>query len=307
MRESRGGKLLWIIGGTPMVDLGFPEGRGCAQIAAKLEFFNPGGSIKDRAAKNMIFSAEESGEISPGDTIVEPTSGNTGIGLALVAAVRGYGCRIFMPEGMSPERGTVMKALGAEVILTPESEGMSGAIDRALEESEKPGCWMPNQFKNPANPDAHRKDTGPEILRQTGRRIGAFVAGIGTGGTIMGVSDVLRRRIPEVRIYGVEPAESAVISGGEPGKHAIQGIGAGFVPPLLDIDILDGVIPISGEEAMENTRRLAAEFGLFAGISSGAAFAASRRIAREYPDISPVVTIFPDGGGRYLSSGVFGE
>jgi cysteine synthase A len=296
-----------LIGNTPVVRLNrLPQLEGVGgEVWAKLENLNPGGSVKDRICRAMIEAAEREGRLRPGGTIVEPTSGNTGIGLALVAAVKGYRLVLTMPDTMSEERRSLLLAYGATLVLTPDTKGMHAAIRRAEELlAENPGWYMPQQFTNPANPEVHRRTTGPEILAQL-PRLDAFVAGVGTGGTITGVGEVLRAARPDVRIYAVEPAESPVLSGGEPGFHHIQGIGAGFVPTILDTGIYDEVIAIAESEAVAFTRALARYEGLLVGISSGAACAAAIAVARRLGRGSIVLTMFPDTGERYLTTDLF--
>ncbi len=291
-----------LIGETPLVRLNrVSDGQG-AQIFAKVEFFNPGGSVKDRICLSMIEAAERDGQLHPGGTLVEPTSGNTGIGLALVAAVRGYKLVLVMPESMSMERASLLSSYGAQLVLTPAWEGMRGAIKEAeaiLEQN--PGYFMPNQFSNPANPEAHRRTTGPEILEALGGRIDAFVAGVGTGGTITGVGEILKAKNPKTMIVAVEPAASAVLSGGEPGPHKIQGIGAGFIPQVLNRNIIDRVITVTDDDAYKMAKQLARQEGLLVGISSGANALAAQQIARELGPGKTVVTILPDTGERYIS------
>ncbi|MEW6426091.1 MAG: cysteine synthase A [Bacillota bacterium] len=292
-----------LIGATPLLRLNkFGAGAG-AEIIAKVEFFNPGGSVKDRIADSMIRDAEEKNLINKESVIIEPTSGNTGIGLAMVCAARGYRLILTMPETMSVERQRLLKAYGAELILTPGAEGMSGAIKKAEELAASiPNSFLPQQFTNPANPRIHRFTTAEEIWRDTEGRLDFFVAGVGTGGTITGVGEVLKARRPSIRVVAVEPAASPVLSGGKPGPHKIQGIGAGFVPKVLNIAILDEVITVTDEQAMETARRLAKEEGLFAGISSGAAAWAALQIARRPGNNGKtVVVVLPDTGERYLS------
>jgi cysteine synthase len=275
------------------------------QVWAKLESHNPGGSVKDRICLAMIEAAEREGRLPPGGTIIEPTSGNTGIGLALVGAVKGYRLVLTMPDTMSEERRAILIGYGASLVLTPDTKGMHGAIRRAEELlAEHPDWYMPQQFSNPANPEAHRRTTAPEIVAQM-PQVDAFVAGVGTGGTITGVGEVLRAERPNVRIYAVEPAASPVLSGGEPGFHQIQGIGAGFVPETLNTTIYDEVIGVSDEEATMHTRALARYEGILVGISSGAACAAAIQVARRLGRGSTVVTIFPDAGERYLTTDLF--
>ena len=299
--------ILDLIGSTPVVKLRNVPGKNDAEVWAKLEAFNPGGSVKDRICLSMIEAAEREQKLKPGATIVEPTSGNTGIGLALVAAVKGYRLILTMPDTMSEERRSLLSAYGARLILTPDTKGMGGAIRKAEELLlEHPDYFMPQQFNNPANPEVHRRTTAMELLRQF-KRIDAFVAGVGTGGTITGVGEVLKDKMKDVRVYAVEPAASPVISGGEPGYHKIQGIGAGFIPAVLNTQIYDKVITITDEDAALYTRRLALEEGILAGISSGAACCAALKIARELGKGHVVVTIFPDKGEHYLSTDIFGE
>jgi cysteine synthase len=282
-------------------------GADDAEVWAKLESFNPGGSVKDRICLNMIETAERSGKLKPGATIVEPTSGNTGIGLALVAAVKGYRLILTMPETMSEERRSLLTAYGARLILTPDTKGMGGAIHKAEELVQQHGnYYMPQQFNNPANPEMHRKTTAIELLQQF-KRIDAFVAGVGTGGTITGVGEVLKEKMKDVRVCAVEPAASPVISGGEPGYHKIQGIGAGFIPGVLNRQVLDEVITVRDEDATACARRLAAEEGLLVGISSGAACHAALAVAKKLGKGHVVVTIFPDKGEHYLSTNLFGD
>lgn len=294
-----------LIGNTPVVRLNRIPGPDDAEVWGKLESMNPGGSVKDRICLGMIEAAEREGRLHPGDTIIEPTSGNTGIGLALVAAIKGYKLVLTMPDTMSEERRSLLTAYGAQLVLTPDTKGMHGAIRKAEELLlEHPDYFMPQQFSNPANPEAHRRTTGQEILRQF-EHLDAFVAGVGTGGTITGVGEVLRVQMPGVKIYAVEPDSSAVLSGGEPGFHKIQGIGAGFVPEILDPDIYDGVIRVPDNEAAVFTRRLAREEGLLVGISAGANAWAAMQVARELGKGKTVVTIFCDTGERYLTTEVF--
>ena len=275
---------------------------------AKLERTNPGGSIKDRIGLAMIEAAERDGALKPGGTVVEPTSGNTGVGLAMVAAVKGYRVVLVMPESMSVERRRLLTAYGAEVILTPGDEGMSGAVRRARElVAENPGYFTPQQFDNPANPEAHRHTTAQEILTQADGPIDAFVAGVGTGGTITGVGEVLRERYPGILVVAVEPVGSPVLSGGQPGTHKIQGIGADFVPSVLERDVIDEVMPVADDDAMEMARRLAREEGLLVGISSGAAVHAAVEIAARLGRDKTVVTILPDTGERYLSTELYSQ
>jgi len=281
--------------------------EGDAGVWAKLEGFNPGGSVKDRPALAMIEDAEKKGKLKKGMTIVEPTSGNTGIGLAMVAAVKGYRIILTMPESMSVERRMLLEAYGAELVLTPKEQGMKGALVRAEEIRESSSEYFkPDQFGNPANPAIHRKTTAKEILKQMGAgKIDAFVAGIGTGGTITGVGEVLRKKFKNIKIFAVEPASSPLLSGGQPGPHTIQGIGPNFVPAILNTKIYNEVIRVTNEDAAETTRRLAREEGLLVGISSGAACWAALQIAARLGKGKRVVTVFPDVGERYLTTGLF--
>lgn len=294
-----------LIGKTPLVRLQRIIKPGMANVYVKVEFFNPGGSVKDRIAWGMIKDAEERGILRPGGTIIEPTSGNTGIGLAMIAAARGYRLIVVMPDSLSVERRMLMAAYGAEFILTPGAEGMNGAIAEAKRLlNENPDYFMPQQFENPANPEAHRKTTALELLEQL-KDIDAFVAGIGTGGTITGVGEVLKARLPKIQIIGAEPASSPVISGGKPGPHKIQGIGAGFIPEVLNKSILDQVMQVSNEEAMETARRMAREEGLLVGISCGAAVSAALQVAATLGEGKNLVVLAPDTGERYLSTELF--
>jgi cysteine synthase A len=290
---------------TPLVRLACLPGPDCATIWGKMESTNPGGSVKDRIALAMIERAEQDGCIKPGDTMVEPTSGNTGIGLALVCAVKGYRLILTMPDTMSLERRRLLSAFGATLVLTPGAQGMRGAIARAEEIRAREKCFMPMQFSNPANPRIHEQTTGPEILTALEGQIDAFVAGVGTGGTITGVGHCLLRHNPQVHIAAVEPAASAILSGGAPGPHAIQGIGAGFVPEVLDTTVYREVITITDDLAMATSRRLAQEEGLFVGVSSGANVAAALQVAERLGPGRNVVTVLCDTGERYLSSGLF--
>jgi len=299
--------ILDLIGSTPVVRLRSIPGKNDAEVWAKMECFNPGGSVKDRICLNMVETAEHEGKLKPGATIVEPTSGNTGIGLALTAAVKGYRLILTMPDTMSEERRSLLAAYGARLILTPDTKGMGGAIHKAEELlQEHSDYFMPQQFNNPANPEIHRKTTAVELLKQF-KRIDAFVAGVGTGGTITGVGEVLKDRIKNVRVCAVEPAASPVISGGEPGYHKIQGIGAGFIPAVLNRQVLDEIITVSDEDAVIYARRLAAEEGLLVGISSGAACCAALKVAQNLGKGHVVVTIFADKGEHYLSTDLFSD
>ena len=299
-----------LIGGTPLVRLRALSERSGATIVGKLESLNPGGSVKDRIGLAMIDAAEQGGAIGPGrTTIVEPTSGNTGIALAMMAAARGYRLILTMPETFSVERRNLLRAYGAELVLTPGPEGMRGAIARAGElVAEIPDSFMPQQFENPANPAVHRATTAEEIWRDTDGAVDVFVAGVGTGGTLTGVGQVLKERKPEVKVYAVEPLESAVLSGGPPGPHRIQGIGAGFVPPVLDTGVYDEVVKVPGDKAFETARALAAGEGILVGISAGAnAFAAGELGARPENRGKLVVTVLCDTGERYLSTPLFAD
>ena len=299
-----------LIGATPLVYLRALSERSGATIVGKLESFNPGGSVKDRIGLSMIEAAERDGTIAPGrTTIVEPTSGNTGIALAMVAAARGYRLVITMPETFSVERRTLLRAYGAELVLTPGPEGMRGAIERAAAlVAETPDSFMPQQFENEANPAVHHDETGEEIWRDTEGGVDVFVAGIGTGGTITGVGRLLKERKPAVRVVAVEPIESAVLAGGQAGPHRIQGIGAGFVPDVLDTAVYDEVLPVTGEQAFETARALATDEGILVGISAGAnAFVAAEVGARPENAGKLVVTILCDTGERYLSTSLFAE
>jgi len=293
--------VLDLIGDTPMVRLRRVAPAARARILGKLESLNPAGSVKDRIALAMIEEAEREGRLRPGATIVEPTSGNTGVGLAMVAAVKGYRLILTMPEDMSPERRALLKRFGAEVVLTPAIEGMTGAVFAAEELLRAtPGAFMPQQFLNPANPEAHRRTTAREILKATGGEVHAFVAGVGTGGTITGVGQVLRREVPGVRIVAVEPAASPVLQGGRFRPHGIQGIGASFVPGVLDRALLDEIIGVRDDDARVMAGRLAREEGLLVGISAGANAAAAVQVAARLGAGRTVVTILPDTGERYL-------
>ncbi len=298
--------LLDFIGHTPMVRLGIKPAGG-ARILAKLEYFNPGGSIKDRTALSMIEDAESRGLIDTHTLLVEPTSGNTGIGLALICTVKNYRVLLTMPDTVSRERRTILEALGAEVVLTPGEKGMIGSIATAMElaKQRKPS-FMPMQFNNPANPLIHERTTGPEIWADTGGAVDIFVAGVGTGGTITGAGRFLKGKNPAIRIIAVEPALSPVLSGGRPGKHAIQGIGAGFIPDILDTSLLDEVITVTDDQALDTARRLMKEEGIIGGISSGAAVYAALRVA-ERPENADktVAVIIPDAGERYMSTSLF--
>lgn len=301
--------LIELIGRTPLLRLHRITKGLETEILVKLESFNPGGSIKDRIGYNMIQDAEEKGLLNKDSVIIEPTSGNTGIALAFVAAAKGYRLILTMPESFSVERRNLLKAYGAELVLTPGAEGMPGAIRRAEElAAELPNGFVPQQFVNPANPEIHRLTTAEEIWNDTGGQLDFFVAGVGTGGTITGVGEILKQRNPEIKVIAVEPFDSAVLSGGQPGPHKIQGIGAGFVPDVLNTGIIDEIIKVKNEDALETGRRLAREEGTLVGISSGAAaFAALQLAKRPENKGKRIVVILPDTGERYLSTPLFQE
>lgn len=300
-----------LIGHTPLLELtGTERAEGLsARLLAKLEYANPGGSVKDRAARNLIDDAEKRGLLKKGGTIIEPTSGNTGIGLAMISCLRGYRAIIVMPETMSVERQKLIKAYGAEVVLTPGALGMQGSIEKAEElAKETPGSFIPSQFENPANPEAHEKTTGPEIWEDTDGNVDIFVASVGTGGTLTGTGRYLKRMDPAVAVVAVEPAASPVLSAGVAGPHRIQGIGAGFVPRVLDISLYDGVISVRDEDAFETARLIAKRDGIFVGISSGAAAFAAIELAKRHENAGKnIVVLLPDGGGRYLSTELIGD
>ncbi|MFC2561505.1 MAG: cysteine synthase A [Kingella oralis] len=299
-----------LIGNTPLVQLNQLTQGLPARVAVKLEFFNPAGSVKDRIAIAMVESAEKAGKIKAGSTIVEATSGNTGIGLAMVCAAKGYKLAIVMPESMSKERRMLLRAYGAELILTPASEGMSGAIAKAEElvKNNPDTHFMPRQFDNPANPEIHRQTTAEEIWRDTDGKVDIFLAGVGTGGTLTGVGEVLKARNPNVQIYAVEPANSPVLSGGEKGAHAIQGLGAGFVPSILNTGVYGSVITVTNEDALATARALAEKEGILAGISSGAAVWAALELAKKPENAGKlIVTVLPDFGERYLSTALYAD
>lgn len=294
-----------LIGKTPIVKLKQEADSESADIYLKLEFMNPGSSVKDRIALSMVEAAEEQGILKLGDTIIEPTSGNTGIGLAMVAAAKGYKLVVSMPDTMSKERRNLLRAYGAELILTPGVEGMKGAIQKAEEMTRSHGYFMPQQFNNEANPEVHARTTGKEIAEQMTEGLDAFISGIGTGGTITGAGKVLREYFADIGIYAVEPKDSAVLSGEKPGPHKIQGLGAGFVPKVLDTNLYDDVICITNEEAFSEARAVAQSDGILGGISSGAAVAAAKKIAKKLGKGKKVLAILPDNGERYLSTPLY--
>lgn len=297
-----------LIGNTPLVKLNRIVGEDSADIYLKLEFFNPGSSVKDRIALAMIEDAEKNGILKPGDTIIEPTSGNTGIGLAMVAAAKGYRAILVMPETMSIERRNLLRAYGAELVLTPGAEGMGGAIRKAEEiAKENPAYFIPQQFNNPANPQVHRETTGRELLAQAKELggIDALISGVGTGGTVTGAGQVLKEEYPNIHIVAVEPTASPVLSGGKPGPHKIQGIGAGFVPSILDTQVYDEIIQIENEDAFETARQVARLEGILGGISSGAAISAALKVARKLGKGKKVVAVIPSNGERYLSTPLY--
>ena len=297
-----------LIGKTPIVKLNKIVPEDSADVFVKLEFFNPGGSVKDRIALSMIVKAEHDGLLKPGDTIIEPTSGNTGIGLSMVGVAKGYKVIIVMPETMSIERRLLMKGYGAELILTPGADGISGSIREAERLAKENGYFLPLQFENEANPLVHEKTTGPEIHQAFGvNGLDAFVAGIGTGGTITGAGRELKRVYPKIELIGAEPAESAILEGKEAGPHKIQGIGTGFVPKTLDTSVYDKVLSISGDEAMETAREVGRKEGILVGISSGAAIAAALKVAKELGKGKKVLAVVPDNGERYLSTALYQE
>ena len=297
------GNITELIGRTPTVRLNRIVSADSAAILAKLEYFNPGGSVKDRICLEMIEAAEKQCILKKGSVIIEPTSGNTGIGLAMISAVKGYKCILVMSEAMSLERMYILKAYGAQIVLTPASLGMQGSINKAEEIHRKtPNSFMPQQFKNPANPEAHRKFTAQEILAATGGNLDAFIAGVGTGGTITGVGEILKKHNKDIRIVAVEPSTSAVLSGGKPGPHKIQGIGAGFIPDILNRKIIDQVIQVTDGDAFRTAQRLAKEEGLFVGISAGAATWAALKVAKDLGPGKTIVVVLPDTGERYFST-----
>ncbi|SPN74213.1 cysteine synthase A [Brochothrix thermosphacta] len=295
-----------LVGSTPIVKLNRLVKEGDAEVYVKLEYQNPGGSVKDRIAKAMIEDAEKAGLLKTGDTIVEPTSGNTGIGLAFVAAVKGYASVFVMPDTMSIERRKLLEAYGAKLVLTPGAEGMKGAIAKAKELSETDGYFMPQQFSNPSNPAIHETTTGPEILADFGDKgLDAFIAGVGTGGTISGVGHVLKQANPDVKIYALEPLESPVLAGGNPSPHKIQGIGAGFIPDTLDTEVYDGILQVSSENALKTARLVASQEGLLVGISSGATIYAALEQAAKLGAGKKILAIVASNGERYLSTPLY--
>lgn len=303
--------VLDLVGGTPLVEVHSleKEDNGAARILAKLEFVNPARSVKDRIAKAMLEEAEQSGALKPGATIIEPTSGNTGIGLSLAAAAKGYKVIIVMPSSMSVERRKLIGGFGAKIVLTPGPQGMKGAIAKAQELAEEiENSFIPGQFVNPANPDIHRKTTGPEIWEDTDGKVDIFVAGVGTGGTVTGVGQYLKSQNDKIKVVAVEPESSPVLSTGKPGRHKIQGIGAGFVPDVLDTKVYDEIITVSNEDAYRTAARIATSEGLLVGISSGAAMHAALELGKRPENKGKtIVVLLPDTGERYLSTGVFGE
>ena len=299
-----GNSVADLVGKTPLVKVNRLTGGDDADVYLKLEYFNPGSSVKDRIALAMIEAAEKSGELQEGSTIIEPTSGNTGIGLAMIAAAKGYKAVLVMPDTMSSERRNLLRAYGADLVLTPGAEGMKGAIAKAEELSKKNSWFMPQQFNNEANPEVHRLTTGPEIADALDR-VDAFVSGIGTGGTITGAGSVLKERFPDVKIVAVEPTDSPVLSGGQPGPHKIQGIGAGFIPEVLDTDIYDEIIQVTNDESYDTARRAAREEGILGGVSSGAAIFAALQVAKKLGKGKKVVAILPSNGERYLSTPLY--
>ena len=300
--------ILDRVGGTPLVEISGKLNTGGARVLAKVESFNPGGSAKDRIAIAMIEAAEAAGVLKPGATIIEPTSGNTGVGLALVSAVKGYHLILTMPETMSIERRKLAAAYGAEIVLTPGAAGMKGAIEKAEELAAAKGGFIPQQFENPANAPAHEKATGPEIWADADGRVDAFVAGVGTGGTVTGVGRFLKSKNPAVKVYAVEPDTSPVLSGGQAGPHKLQGIGANFVPKVFDRAVVDGIVTVSADDAGRTARAAAAQDGLLVGISSGAALYAALELAKQ-PEFAgkTIVALLPDTGERYLSTWLFSE
>ncbi|WP_280772175.1 cysteine synthase A [Salipaludibacillus daqingensis] len=294
-----------LIGETPLVKLQRLVTDEHADVYLKLEYMNPGSSVKDRIALSMIEDAEKKGALKPGDTIVEPTSGNTGIGLAMVAAAKGYRSLLVMPETMSMERRNLLRAYGAELVLTPGPDGMGGAIQKARDLQREHGYFMPQQFENEANPKVHRETTGKELVEQVGDQLDAFVSGIGTGGTITGAGEVLKENFPNVKLIALEPSDSPILSGGKKGPHKIQGIGAGFIPDILKTDLYDEVMTVSTEQSFEYARRAAREEGILGGISSGAAIYAALEVAKRLGKGKKVVAVIPSNGERYLSTPLY--
>ena len=294
-----------LIGETPIVKLNGLTDENSADVYAKLEFMNPGSSVKDRIALAMIEAGEKSGDLKAGGTIIEPTSGNTGIGLAMVAAAKGYKAILVMPDTMSKERRNLLRAYGAELILTPGADGMKGAIKKAEELKDANGYFMPQQFANQANPEIHSKTTGKEIVEQMKDGLDGFVSGIGTGGTITGAGKVLKEHFKDIKIYALEPEDSAVLSGKKPGPHKIQGLGAGFIPDVLDTDVYDDVVTVSNEVAFETSRKVATTNGILGGISAGAAIAGGLEVAKKLGKCKKVLVILPDNGERYLSTPLY--
>jgi cysteine synthase len=306
MHEAVYDNICQLVGRTPIVRLNRIPKDGFAELLVKLESFNPGGSVKDRIGLNMIERAEQEGRLKPGGTIVEPTSGNTGIGLAMVGAAKGYKVILTMPEDMSSERMNLLKAYGANLVLTPREEFMQGAIDAAEKICrEHPDYFMPQQFRNAANPDVHRRTTAKEILTVLGTKLDALVVGIGTGGTATGTGEALKKELPELKIFAVEPAESPFFSGGRPGPHKIQGIGAGFMPQIFNREVVDRIIPVSYDNARAAARRLAQLEGILCGVSSGAILHAATTVAQDLGRGKRVLAILPDTGERYLSTELF--
>lgn len=304
MKTRVGNSITELINQTPLVKVNRLTGENDADIYLKLEYFNPGSSVKDRIALAMVEQAEKEGKLQEGGTIIEPTSGNTGIGLAMVAAAKGYKTVIVMPDTMSMERRNLLRAYGAELVLTPGADGMKGAIAKANELADQNGWFLPQQFENFSNPEIHRLTTGPEIADSLDR-VDAFISGIGTGGTITGAGGVLKERFPEVKIIAVEPEKSPVLSGGQSGPHKIQGIGAGFVPKVLDTDIYDEIIQVSDENAYDTARKAARQEGILGGVSSGAAIYAALETAKKLGKGKTVVAILPSNGERYLSTPLY--
>ena len=295
-----------LIGNTPIVKLNHVTGPNDANVYVKLEYFNPGSSVKDRIAAAMIEAAEKEGKLKAGSTIIEPTSGNTGIGLAMVAAAKGYKTVIVMPDTMSVERRNLLRAYGAELVLTPGADGMKGAIAKANELADENGWFVPQQFENPANVEAHRLTTGPEIIEAfEGLNLDAFIAGVGTGGTVTGTGEVLKEKFPEIEVIAVEPKDSPVLSGGKPGPHKIQGIGAGFVPEVLNTEAYTSIFPVENEDAFEAARKVAREEGVLAGISAGAAMYAAIETAKRLGKGKNVLALLPDTGERYFSTPLY--